>query len=351
VSEQALDGYLQALVARKGSDLILSAGAAPSIRREGHLEALSEERLKPADLEAIAVALLNPADLEALRGRREVDLAHNWQDRARLRINCFWQRGSIGFVMRLIPYSIPTPEELGLPAAVVRFTALPNGLVLVTGSSGSGKSTTMAALIDRINQERPTHIVTIEDPIEYVYRHRRSVVEQREVGIDTLTFADGLRSALRQSPDVVLIGEMRDLETIGAALTIAETGHVVFATLHTNDTAQAVDRIVDVFPPMQQQQVRIQLAGVLQGVVYQQLLRKVGGGRVAAFEVLVRTPAIQTLIRDAKTRQLRAQIETGGRDGMQTMERSLAALLAQGAITLDDALAHAAYPQELRRPA
>lgn len=349
--EQALDGYLEALVARRGSDLILSAGAAPSIRREGYLEALSEERLKPADLEAIAVALLNPADLEALRGKREVDLAHNWQDRARLRINCFWQRGSIGFVLRLVPYSIPTPEDLGLPPAVVRFTTLAHGLVLVTGSSGSGKSTTLAALVERINQERPAHIVTIEDPIEYVYRHQQSVVEQREVGLDTHSFADALRAALRQNPDVVLIGEMRDLETISAALTIAETGHVVFATLHTNDTAQAVDRIVDVFPPTQQQQVRIQLASVLQGVVYQQLLRKVGGGRVAAFEVLLRTPAVQTLIRDAKTRQLRAQVETGVREGMVTMERSLASLLAHGLITEEDALAHAAYPQELRRPA
>ncbi len=351
MSEQALDGWLEALLAQGASDLILTAGAQPTARREGLLEALGQERLRPADLEAIAQSLVSPDQLAALQGGREVDLAFNWRDRARFRLSGFRQRGSIGLVLRLIPYAIPTPEELGLPPAVIAFTRLSHGLVLVTGSSGSGKSTTLAALLERINQERPVHVITIEDPIEYIHRHRRALVEQREVGLDTPSFADALRSALRQTPDVVLIGEMRDLESISAALTIAETGHVVFATLHTNDTAQAIDRIVDVFPPLQQQQVRIQLASVLAGVVYQTLLRRVGGGRVAAFEVLLRTHAVQTLIRDAKTRQLRAQIETGSREGMQTIERALAHLLSQGLVSRDEALAHATYPQELSQSA
>ncbi len=351
VNGQSPDDWLEALVTQGGSDLILTAGAAPTMRREGSLEALSEERLRSAQLDAIAQSMLSADQLAGLRGGREVDLAFNWHDRARFRLTGFRQRGSVGLVLRLIPYTIPSPEELGLPAVVIGFTRLTHGMVLVTGSSGSGKSTTLAALIERINGERPVHVITIEDPIEYIHRHRRAVVEQREVGLDTPTFADALRSTLRQTPDVVLIGEMRDLESISAALTIAETGHVVFATLHTNDTAQAIDRIVDVFPPTQQQQVRIQLASVLVGVVYQRLLARIGGGRVAAFEVLVRTHAVQTLIRDAKTRQLRAQIETGSREGMQTMERALASLLAQGLITREEALANASYPQQLALPA
>jgi len=351
VSNEVLDGWLDVLLSRGASDLILTAGGPPTMRREGSLEAIGDTRLRPADLEAITQALVGPDQLAAMRGGREVDLAFNWRDRARFRLSGFRQRGSMGLVLRVIPYAIPTPEALGLPPAVVGFTRLTQGLVLVTGSSGSGKSTTLAALIERINQERPVHVITIEDPIEYIHKHQRALVEQREVGLDTPSFADALRSTLRQTPDVVLIGEMRDLESISAALTIAETGHLVFATLHTNDTAQAVDRIVDVFPHLQQQQVRIQLASVLAGVVYQTLLRRVGGGRVAAFEVLLRSHAVQTLIRDAKTRQLRTQLETGVQAGMQTIERSLLHLLARGLITREEALARATYPQQLSQSA
>lgn len=251
--------------------------------------------------------------------------------------------------LRLIPYHIPSFEELGMPAVVERLCALRHGLVLVTGPTGSGKSTTLASIIDRINTERACHVLTIEDPIEYVHKHKRSAVNQRELGEDTPTFEGALRAALREDPDVLLVGEMRDLETIQLALTIAETGHLVFATLHTNDTSQALDRIVDVFPSDRQQQIRVQLAGSLSAIVYQQLMPREGGGRVAAFEVLVATYPVRNLIKEGKTRQIRNVLTTGQRDGMQTFEMSLSELVAQGMITHEDATTRSVYPNEIRK--
>jgi twitching motility protein PilT len=249
--------------------------------------------------------------------------------------------------LRLIPYDLPDLEFLGVPPVVRDFTTLPQGLVLVTGPTGSGKSTTLAALIDRINSTRPCHILTIEDPIEYVHRHKLAAVNQREVGTDTESFPRALRSALREDPDVLLVGEMRDLETIQTALTIAETGHLVFATLHTNDTAQALDRIVDVFPGDQQAQIRVQLANALTGIVYQRLLPRRDGGRVAAYEVLLATSAVRNLIREGKTRQLRNILSTGGREGMQTIEQSLTALVAAGTVDHATAVAASIFPNEV----
>jgi twitching motility protein PilT len=256
----------------------------------------------------------------------------------------------VAVALRLIPYELPALDDLGVPPAVQTFTQLPQGLVLVTGPTGSGKSTTLAALVDRINSTRACHVLTIEDPIEYVHRHKLAAVNQREVGTDTDSFPQALRSALREDPDVLLVGELRDLETIRTALTIAETGHLVLATLHTNDSAQALDRVVDVFPGDQQAQIRVQLASVLTGIVYQRLLPRVGGGRVAAHEVLVATNAVRNMIREGKTRQLRNMLATGSRDGMQTLEQALSALVAAGTVEYDVAVGASLYPHEVVRP-
>ncbi len=258
---------------------------------------------------------------------RELDFSFNWEDQARFRGNAYHQRGSVALSLRLIPYRIPSFDELGLPTGMRKWVELPQGLVLVTGPTGSGKSTTIAAMLDSINEHRPCHIITIEDPIEYVHRHKQAAVSQREIGIDTDSFAQALRSALREDPDVLLVGEMRDPETIQTALTIAETGHLVFATLHTNDAGQAVDRVVDVFPGDKQSQIRVQLAASLTGIVSQRLLPRIGGGRVAAFEVLTATFAVRNLIREGKSSQLRNVVSTAGKHGMQTLESSLSQLV------------------------
>ena len=345
-----IDAYLQVLLEQSASDLILSAGAPPTMRKDGALQPIAREPLRPEQIEEMAREVVSPERWARFQEQGDLDFSFNWKGQARFRINAFKQRGSVGLALRLIPYQIPNFDQLRVPMVVRGLTRLGQGLILVTGPTGSGKSSTLAAMVNDIVATRPCHVITIEDPIEYVYRHQRSIVEQREVGADVASFADALRAALRQTPDVLLIGEMRDLETISAAITIAETGHLVLATLHTNDTAQAVDRVVDVFPAEQQQQVRVQLSNTLTAVIYQQLLpRRDGPGRVAAFEVLLNTIAVQNLIKEGKTRQLRNVLETGVKDGMNTMERSLGELVKAGLIDFGAAAARSQHPEELRR--
>jgi twitching motility protein PilT len=348
-TSEPIDDLLTELWDRGGTDLLLTAGAPPLVRIDGALHRLERAPLRPEDVERMVQGVLTETQAAEYERVREIDFSFNWKGLARFRANAFHQRGSMGLALRLIPYRIPSFEELGLPPIVERFVKASQGLVLVTGPTGSGKSTTLAAMIDWINANRALHIVTIEDPIEYTHRHKRSAVNQREVGEDSLSFDRALRSALREDPDVLLVGEMRDLETIQIALTIAETGHLVFATLHTNDTAQALDRIVDVFPGERQGQIRVQLANSLAGIIYQQLLPKTGGGRAAAFEVLVATHAVRNLIKEGKTRQLRNVVATSQKDGMQTIEASLSALVARGTVDYDEAISHSLYPSEVRR--
>jgi twitching motility protein PilT len=328
----ALDIALQELCRRNGSDLLLTVGAPPMVRVDGELIALEGPPLTPADTDEVVRAALGPDRHETFVKTHEVDFSFGRAGLARFRANAFLQRGSAALSVRLIPFVIPAPDDLGLPACVQQLAHQAQGLVLVTGPTGSGKSTTIASLIDTINSTRACHILTIEDPIEYVHSHKRSAVNQREVGIDTDSFAHALRSALREDPDVLLVGEMRDLETVAAALTLAETGHLVFASLHTNDAAQTVDRIVDVFPPGHHAQVRMQLGNVLSAVVSQRLVPRIGGGRVAAFEVMLANTAVRALIREGRTNQLQNQIVTGGNIGMRTMDASMMALTADGTI-------------------
>ena len=344
----ARERLLSTLWERRGSDLMLTPGSAPLLRIDGALLRLEDaEPLTPEATSALLSSMLTARQQEEFDTRHEVDFSFSWQDKARFRVNGFRQRGTVAVALRLIPYDVPDLATLGVPEIVQGFAELPQGLVLVTGPTGSGKSTTLAALIDRINRTRACHILTIEDPIEYVHRHRVAAVNQREVGADTESFPRALRSALREDPDVLLVGEMRDLETIQTALTIAETGHLVFATLHTNDTSQALDRVVDVFPAEQQAQVRVQLAGALTGIVYQRLLPRVGGGRVAAYEVLIATSAVRNMIREGKTRQLRNTLATGSRDGMQTLEQSLSGLVAAGLVEHGVAAGASLFPNEV----
>jgi twitching motility protein PilT len=346
-----LDSYLQEVWDRKGTDLLLTAGAPPMARIDGLMQPMNGQALQPEEIEKVVTETLSPELLDQFNTAKEIDFSFNWQGQARFRVNCFRQRGSMSMALRLIPFAIPNFDDLGLPPIVERFVKLPHGLILVTGPTGSGKSTTLAAMIDYINKERALHILTIEDPIEYVHHHNKSAVNQREIGEDTISFQRALRSALREDPDVLLVGEMRDLETIQFALTIAETGHLVFATLHTNDTAQALDRIVDVFPAGQQSQIRVQLANSLAGIIYQQLLPRSGEeGRVATFEVLVANHAIRNLIKEGKTRQIRNIVATSTAEGMQTLETSLTNLVQQGIVNYDDAVGRSLYPNEIKRP-
>lgn len=321
-----LDPLLERLVQAGGTDLIVTVAAPPTGRIDGDLRPLVDVKLTPQDTAAFVRSICDDKQWEDLQRNRDIDFSINWKNRARLRVNAFFQRGSYAAALRLLPYEIPRPEDLGLPAAVIKFAEAHHGLVLVTGATGSGKSTTLAALIGKVNHERPVHIITIEDPIEFLHRHGKALIEQREIGVDAATFARAIRAAMRENPDVILVGEMRDLETIAIAITAAETGHLVFGTLHANDAPQTIDRIVDVFPPEQQNLVKIQLSNALVGIVAQQLLLKVGGGRVAALEVLVATPAVRNLIREGKTGQLRNVVQTSGGVGMQTLEKSLNAL-------------------------
>ena len=326
-------------VERRASDLHLGVGLPPVLRVDGRLERTSSPALEPEHLEGFLHEVTTPEQRGQLAASGQVDFSYGVAGLGRFRVNVFRQRGTIAFAIRVIPTEVPPPDELGIPPALVAAAFAPKGLILVTGPAGSGKSTTLASLIDTINRNAEVHIITLEDPIEYLHRHRRSVVHQREVGTDTTSFAAGLRAALREDPDVIMIGEMRDLETIATALTAAETGHLVMATLHTIDTAQTVARIVDAFPAGQQNQVRVQLAGCLLAVAAQQLIPRADGrGRVAAFELLLCTPAAANLIREGKLHQLGTVLETGGGLGMVTMQQSLKHLRDSGLITEEEYL-------------
>ncbi|MBI3924438.1 MAG: PilT/PilU family type 4a pilus ATPase [Armatimonadetes bacterium] len=333
-----MQGLLQIAIERGASDIHLSVGRPPILRVAGHLEALGQESLSSGDVRRLLNSILSSRQRSTLELERELDFSLSLESGIRFRVNAYFQKGSVGVALRTIPGSVPTPQQLGLPAALLELTSKPQGLVLVVGPTGSGKTTTVACLIDQINRNRSCHIITVEDPIEYSHQSYRSTIDQREVYSDTRSFAAALKYILRQDPDVILVGEMRDLETISAVLTAAETGHLVFATLHTNDAPQTVDRVVDVFPPHQQTQIRLQLAASLLGIVSQRLLpRANGAGRVAAFELLIATPAVRALIRDGKTHQIPNVISTGSKLGMVTMDRSLAHLCQHGLVSLESA--------------
>jgi twitching motility protein PilT len=342
---------LMEVVDRRASDLHLSAGAHPTVRIRGRLSPLEDYPvLSDTDTREVVYSILTGDQRQRLETDWQLDFAYSIPGHARFRVNAYYQRGAIGAAFRLIPFGLTSIDELGLPASVHDFTRRPRGFVLVTGPTGSGKSTSLAAMLDEINRTREEHIMTIEDPIEFLHAHKKCLVNQRELGSDAQSFADALRAALRQDPDVILVGEMRDLDTISTALTAAETGHLVFATLHTQDTAQTIDRIIDVFPPEQQGQVRVQLSVALEGIITQQLLPTAdGAGRVAATEVLVPTPAVRNLIREGKTHQIYSVLQTSSAQGMQTMDTSLATLVREGKITQKIAEARSTTPDELRR--
>ena len=339
------------VVAQKASDLHITAGAPPTLRERGSLVPIEGYPvLTPTDTREIVYAILSNSQRQRLETEWQLDFSYSIPGYARFRVNAYMQKGSIGAAFRLIPNETVPIEKLGLPPVIREFSCKPRGLVLVTGPTGSGKSTTLASLINEINETRDEHIMTIEDPIEFLHSHKRCLVNQRELGADAQTFALALKAALRQDPDVILVGEMRDMETIGTALTAAETGHLVFATLHTQDAPQTVDRIIDVFPSHQQGQVRMQLAVGLQGIVTQTLIPTADGmGRAVAAEVLIPTPGVRNLIREGKTHQIYSAIQTGGNVGMQTMDTSLAALVRAGKITLATAESRSSNPTELRK--
>ena len=385
-----IDTLLTEAVNRQASDLHLTVGIPPMLRTWGKLEAMDYPPLSGEETFQLAYSMLNTFQKQKFEKTWELDLSYGIETVGRFRVNVYRQRGSVGVACRIIPKYIPFIEDLNLPVILKDLCRLPRGLVLVTGPTGHGKSTSLAAMIDFVNGERAAHIVTIEDPIEYLHHHRKSMINQRELGFDTQTFPNALRAVLREDPNVIMVGEMRDLETIGAALTIAETGHLVFATLHTANAAQSIDRVIDVFPPHQQQQIRVQLASVLEAVISQQLLPNVrfseraereksrrtaaavrtGGGdgqksekdarrelwpsieeigRVPAVELMMATPAIRNLIREVKTHQIHTSIQTGAQYGMITMDQSLYSLYSRRLITVEQALARAIFPDELRK--
>jgi twitching motility protein PilT len=339
------------MIKKGASDLHLTVGDRPKIRVDGDLVDVSYPKaLAPKDTLALAYSILTENQKKRFETEDELDFSFGVQNLSRFRGNVYKQRGCVAMAIRQIPYEIHSVEQLGLPPSVAKLAERPRGLVLVTGPTGSGKSTTLASLVDKINRERKGHIITIEDPIEFIHRHRNCVVNQREVGADTKTFGAALKYALRQDPDIILIGEMRDLETIEAALTIAETGHLVLATLHTNSAAESINRIIDAFPAHQQSQVRAQLSFVLEGVVTQTLIPKARGrGRVVAVEVLVATPAIRAVIRDEKIHQIYSLMQAGKKHGMQTMNDALQMLYMKGDITLEEGLTRSGDPNELLR--
>jgi len=336
---------------RRASDLHITAGAPPALRIRGRLQQLEDfPVLTPTDTREVIYSILSNDQRQRLETDWQIDFAYTIPGQARFRVNAYFQRAALGAAFRLIPNEITPLDELGLPPIVHEFGKKPRGFVLVTGPTGSGKSTTLASMIDEINESREDHIMTIEDPIEFLHSHKRCLVNQRELGSDAQSFAAALRAALRQDPDVILVGEMRDLETISTALTAAETGHLVFATLHTQDTPQTIDRIIDVFPAHQQGQVRVQLSVALEGILTQQLLPTAdGSGRVVATEVLIPSPAVRNLIREGKTHQIYSVLQTSGAQGMQTMDASLVGLVRAGKITQKLAEERSSQPEELRR--
>ncbi len=340
---------LQATVNSGASDLHITTGRPPTARRDGTLVSFENVPvLGPDDTARMVHSLLSEVHKEEFSERHQVDFSFGIEGVGRFRANAFRQRNSCALALRVVPFRVRSLEELGAPKSATTLLNKPYGIVLVVGPTGSGKSTTLAAMIDRINDTKPVHILTIEDPVEYLHHHKTAMINQREVGTDVMSFPDGLRSALREDPDVVLLGEMRDRESISIALSLAETGHLVFATLHTNDASQALDRIIDVFPGDERPQIMTMLAGTLQGVMSQRLIPAVSGGRVAAYEVLMGNEAVRNLLREGKSRQLRNVVATGGTDGMQTIEMDLARLVTSGLITMEMAQAASAYPKEIQ---
>jgi twitching motility protein PilT len=350
VQPPKIEILLEEVIKHKASDLHLEVGLAPVIRIDGALAPLpNQPALDEKGVETLVFSLLDEDQKQILLRDKEFDFSFAFGDLGRFRVNAFHERGNLAAAMRLIPNEIKSIQELGLPPVLNKFADFPRGLVLITGPTGSGKSSTLAALIDKINSEKAQHIITIEDPIEFTHSSKKSVVVQREVHYDTFSFSTALRSALRQDPNVVLIGEMRDLETISAAITIAETGHLVFATLHTNSASQSIDRIVDVFPPHQQPQVRAQMANILMAVCSQRLVPALAGGRMPAAEILVATPAVRNIIREGKNYQLEAVIQTGAEHGMQSMDHTLVNMIHGGIISYDEARNFAVDVEELDR--
>ena len=339
------------VIDRRASDLHITAGAPPTVRVRGRLVPMEGYPvLTPNDTREIVYSILSEGQRQKFENNWQLDFAYQIPGRARFRVNAYMQRSAVGAALRLIPFDVVPLETLGLPPVVAEFANKPRGLVLVTGPTGSGKSTTLASLIDVINASREEHIMTVEDPIEFLHQHKKCIVNQRELGSDATSFADALKAALRQDPDVILVGEMRDIETIGTAITAAETGHLVFATLHTQDTPQTIDRIIDVFPAEQQGQIRAMLSVSLQGIMTQMLLPTAdGAGRCVAAEVLVPTPAVRNLIREAKTHQIYSVLQTGASHGMQTMDAALAQLVRAGKVNRQLAESRAHAPEEFRR--
>jgi len=346
----SLEDLLKKALELGASDLHITVGVPPTFRRDGRLSIIDEQKLLPADTEELVRNMLNDEQWKIYQTLGELDLSFSLQGMGRFRANVYKQRGTCCAAIRMVNLNVPTLDELGIPDIVKELGRRTKGLILVTGPTGSGKSTTLASIIDTINKERDCHILTLEDPIEYLHKHNRSIVNQREIGNDSHSYAAALRAALREDPDVILVGEMRDIETIAIAVTAAETGHLVLSTLHTIGAANTIDRVIDVFPPHQQQQIRVQLSAVLQGVVSQQLLpRKDIPGRVAAIEVMVATPAIRNLVREGKTYQINSQIQTGAKFGMQTMDGSIANLYKRGIISQEEAITHAGDQDNLMR--
>ncbi len=348
-SEIHLDDLLRDACEKGSSDLHLTVGLPPVVRVDGSLQHLPYTPLAPNDPPRLIYDILTSDQVQWFEKTRELDFSYGVNGVGRFRVNVYRQRGSVGAALRSIPDRIPTFEQLGLPPSLHELTRKHSGLMLVTGPTGSGKSTTIACMIDAINSERPVHIMTIEDPIEYLHRHKRAMINQRELNTDTDSFDNALRAVLREDPDVILVGEMRDLETIAAALTLAETGHLVFGTLHTRNAPQTIDRVIDVFPPHQQDQIKVQLSNTLEAVVAQQLCPRMGGGRVAAIEIMVATSAIRNLIREGKTYQIYSVLETGGQFGMQTMDKVLADLYRNGKISNEEAMARAIDRENYKR--
>lgn len=345
-----IETLLEACIKHGASDLHIQVGLPPILRIDGSLVPIPNTPILTTEIvDTLIFSTLDSMQRETLAKDKEFDYSFAFGEIARFRVNAFNEKGHLAAAFRLIPTKMPTVEELGMPQVISGFADYPRGLVLVTGPTGSGKSTTLAAIINKINSEKSVHILTIEDPIEFTHKSKRSLVAQREVHYDTYSFSRALKSALREDPDVVLLGEMRDLETISAAITIAETGHLVFATLHTNSAAQSVDRMIDVFPAEQQPQIRSQLAGILMAVCSQRLVPAIGGGRVCAAEIMVANTAIRSIIREGKTHQLDTAIQTGASEGMQTMDRTLAKLVQQGTVTYDSAREYAVDVREFER--
>ena len=345
-----IDELLHIVVDRNASDLHICQGEAPVIREDGALKRLNFEKFTPQILQRMMYEIISDDNINRFETTLELDFSYQLPRRARFRVNMYRDRGSVAGAFRLIPQKIPTVRDLNLPPLLETLTEKPRGLILVTGPTGSGKSTSLAAMVNHININKAVHIITIEDPIEYLHTHKQSVINQRELGGDTKSFANALRASLREDPDVLLVGEMRDMETISLAITAAETGHLVFATLHTNNAAESVDRIIDVFPPGQQEQIRVQLSNNLQSIISQQLLPRAGApGRIPANEIMLASPAIRNLVREAKTHQIPSMIQTSGNLGMITMDQCLRDLYLKGYVTLEEVFSRCQNPDELKK--